>query len=72
MRLAAVAPYLAARYRGLARAGREFQCEAHEFRVSGVIGVGKMLKNALASLSDMRRDFSQPDRRFDCLDLTKE
>ena len=31
-----------------------------------------MLKKALAHFPDLRRDFGQPDRRFDRLNLTKE
>ena len=57
---------------GLAGAGRQLQREAHQLRIGVVVGVGQMFEKALARLSRLGRDLSQPDRRFDRLDLTEE
>ena len=57
---------------GFACTRRKFQRKAHEFRVSVIISVSKVLKKALADLSNMRRHFSQPDSRFYRLNLAKE
>ena len=55
-----------------ARAGRELQREPHEFGVGVVVGVFQMVKNRLAGLADVRRNFGQPDGGFDRLDLTEK
>ncbi|OGA37655.1 MAG: hypothetical protein A3G24_04370 [Betaproteobacteria bacterium RIFCSPLOWO2_12_FULL_62_13] len=58
--------------RGLAGAGGEFQCEAHELRVGVAVGVGQVFQKGIAYFAYLRRDFGQPYGGFDRFDLTEE
>ena len=53
-------------------AGRQFQRQPQEFRVGIVVGTREVVEKLLADFADVRRDFREPDRGFDCLYLTEK
>ena len=56
---------------GLASAGGELECEAHQVRIGFVIGVGQVIKEAFAGFI-LGCDFSKPDGRFGGFQLAEE
>ncbi len=58
--------------RGFACAGRELEREAQQFRVRLRVRVPDVIPELAKARAHFRRDFREPDRRFDCLDLAEE
>ena len=57
---------------GLAGPGGQLQCQAHQFRIGVIVGVGEVFEKPLASVAAFRGDLGQPDRSLGSFDLTKE